>query len=283
LGSGAPVREPYDPSVTRYAEHLADAWAEFWSSRDASAVGRIYARPVAWWDVARGRGTELTGHDGVAAARDSHHAVARDLRLFVVRVIPGDAWVATEFVAVATEAGGRVGVPGCAWWRVDDDGRITREHWYWDWERRRVADETLAGHVPRGAGGDRGPRWYQDFASRLLATWDDDPPTMVDALYAPSVLFDTMGAGPDGVIRGAPTLRAAELRLADTLVERHSKVAEVAGSGPLVAFTHFTEARTPTGPRRTTPVARVLTVDENDLVVGDHTYLLRAWPARARR
>ena len=60
-------------------------------------------------------------------------------------------------------------------------------------------------------------------------------------------------------------------------------MAEVVGSGPLVAFTHFTEARTENGPRRITPTARVLTLDDDDRVVGDHTYLLRAWPTRGPR
>jgi hypothetical protein len=269
--------------VTRYAELLAEAWAEFWSGGDASAVGRMYARNVTWWDVARGRGKEAVGHDGLVAMRDAQHTAAREQRVFVVRVIPGDTWVATEFVVVATEAGARVGVPACAWWRVDDDGRIAREQWFWEWDRRRAADETLAGHTPRGDGDDRGPRWYRDFASRVMETWDEDPAAMVDAFYSPSVLFDTMGAGADGVFRGAPALRAAEVQVAATLLERHSKVAEVAGSGPLVAFTHFTEARTTNGPRRITPAARVLTLDADDLIVGDHTYLLRAWPARGRR
>ena len=75
----------------------------------------------------------------------------------------------------------------------------------------------------------------------------------------------------------------AERRLADQLVERSSTVGEVVGIGPVVAFTHFTEARSEGGARRTTPAARVLTLDDDDRVVGDHTYLLRAWPARGNR
>jgi hypothetical protein len=66
-------------------------------------------------------------------------------------------------------------------------------------------------------------------------------------------------------------------------VERSSKVGEVVGVGPVVAFTHFTDARTEAGERRTTPVARVLTLDDDERVVGDHTYLLRAWPGRPAR
>ena len=68
-----------------------------------------------------------------------------------------------------------------------------------------------------------------------------------------------MGAGPELVIRGADALRAAERRLAEQLVERSSKVGEVVGDRDrVVAFTHFTEARTSDGERRITPAARVL-------------------------
>lgn len=269
--------------MTRYAENIADAWAEFWSTLDAGGLSRIYARDVVWWDVALGRGTETRGHDGVLATREHHHGIAPGREIFVVRVVPGDVWIVVEFVAVAGEGARRLGVPGCVWLRVDDDGRIVREHWYWEWARRRAVDETLAGRTVGGGGGDRGPRWYRDFAARLMETWDDDPEAMVESFYAPEVRFDTMAAGPERGFRGAAALREAERQLAATLVERATKVAEVAGSGPLVAFTHFTEARTESGPRRVTPAARVLTIDEDDRVVGDHTYLLRAWPARGPR
>jgi hypothetical protein len=144
-------------------------------------------------------------------------------------------------------------------------------------------DNDLAGHAVAGGGGAREPRWYRHFVAELMATWDGDPPVMVDAFYAPGVVFDTMGAGSDSVIRGADALRAAERRLAERLVERSTKVGEVIGMGPVVAFTHFTDARTEGGPRRTTPAARVLTLDDDDRVVGDHMYLLRAWPARGSR
>jgi hypothetical protein len=269
--------------VTRYVDHLADAWCECWSADDAPAFARIYAREVVWWDVARGRGAACIGHDGLSRARDEVRAGAPRVRVFVERVVAGDPWVAVEFVAVAPEPGGRVGVPGCAWWRLDDDGRIIREHWYWEWARRRPVDDDLAGHAVAGSGGARDPHWYRSFVAELMGTWDGDPPTMVDAFYAPDVVFDTMGGGPDLVIRGAGALRAAEHRLAEQLVERSSKVGEVVGRGPVVAFTHLTDARTDGGPIRTTPAARVLTLDEDDHVVGDHTYLLRAWRARGAR
>jgi len=267
--------------VTRYAEHLADAWVECWSTDDDPAFARIYTRDVVWWDVARGRGTESTGHDGLMRARDAVRAAAPRVRLFVERLVVGDPWVAMEFVAVAPEAGARVGVPGCAWWRLDDDGRIIREHWYWDWARRLPIHDSLAGHSVPGGRVVREPRWYAQFVAELLRTWDGDPPTMVDAFYASDVVFDTMGAAPELVIRGAEALRAAERRLADQLVERSSKIGDVVGVGPVVAFTHVTAACTEGGERRITPVARVLTLDDDERVVGDHTYLLRAWPGRA--
>jgi hypothetical protein len=269
--------------VTRYVEHLADAWTECWSTDDAPAFARIYAREVVWWDVARGRGTEYAHLDGLMSAWDVVRAAAPRVRLFVERLVAGDPWVAVEFVAVAPEAKARVGVPGCAWWHVDDDGRITREHWFWEWARRRAVDDSLAGHSVAGGQVAREPRWYRQFVAELLGTWDGDPPTMVDAFYASEVVFDTMGAGPELTIRGADALRAAERRLGDQLVERSSKVGEVVGAGPVVAFTHFTDARTEHGERRTTPVARVLTLDDDERVVGDHTYLLRAWPGRPTR
>jgi len=270
--------------VTRYVDHLADAWTECWSTDDdAPAFARIYAREVIWWDVARGRGAECAGHDGLTRARVQVRDDAPRVRVFVERIVAGDPWVAVEFVAVAPESGGRVGMPGCAWWRLDDDGRIIREHWYWEWSRRRPVDDDLAGHAVAGGGGARDPRWYRTFVAELMGTWDGDPPVMVDAFYAPDVVFDTMGAGPELVIRGSDALRAAERRLADQLVERSSTVGEVVGMGPVVAFTHFTEARTDGGTRRTTPAARVLTLDADDRVVGDHTYLLRAWPVRGSR
>ncbi len=269
--------------MTRYADHLADAWSECWRSDDEPAFARIYAREVTWWDVARGRGTEYVGHDGLMQARDAVRGAAPRVRVFVERIVPGDPWIAVEFVAVAPEAGGRVGAPGCAWWRLDDDGRILREHWYWEWARRRPVDDDLAGHAVEGGGGNRDPRWYGSFVAELMGTWDGDPPVMVDAFYASDVVFDTMGSGPELVIRGADALRAAERRLSEQLVERSSKVGEVVGMGPVVAFTHFTEARTDGGTRRTTPAARVLTLDADDRVVGDHTYLLRAWPVRGSR
>jgi hypothetical protein len=268
--------------VTRFVDHLADAWAECWSVDDAPELARIYARDVVWWDVARGHGAECAGHDALTHVRDDVRAAAPRMRMFVERIIAGDPWVAIEFVAAAPEAGGRVGAPGCAWWRLDDDGRITLEHWYWEWERRRTVHDDLAGHAVRGGGGAREPRWYRMFVDELMGTWDGDPLVMVDAFYAPEVVFDTMGA-PDLVIHGADALRAAERRLAAQLVERSSKVGEVVGVGPVVAFTHVTEARTEHGIWRTTPVARVVTLDDDDRVVGDHTYLLRAWPARGGR
>jgi hypothetical protein len=264
--------------VTRYVDHLADAWAESWSSDDAPAFARIYAREVVWWDVARGRGAEHVGHEGLAGARDDVRAGAPRVRIFVERLVAGDPWIAVEFVAVAPESGRRVGVPGCAWWRLDDDGRITREHWYWEWRRRRTVDDSLAGHTMTGGEVTREARWYRTFVAELLGTWDGDPPTMVDAFYASNLVFDTMGAGPELVFRGADALRSAERRLGEQLVERSSTVGEVVGVGPIVAFTHFTDARTERGERRTTPVARVLTLDDDERVLGDHTYLLRAWP-----
>jgi hypothetical protein len=270
--------------VTRYVDHLADAWTECWSADDdAPAFARIYAREVAWWDVARGRGTERAGHDGLTRARDDVRVTAPRVRFFVERLVAGDPWTAVEFVAVAREPAGRVGVPGCAWWRLDDDGRITREHWYWEWTRRRPVDDSLAGHSVPGGRVAREARWYRQFVAELLGTWDGDPPTMVDAFYASDVVFDTMAAGPELVIRGADALRAAERRLGEQLVERSSKVGEVVGVGPVLAFTHFTDARTEAGERRTTPVARVLTLDDDERVVGDHTYLLRAWSGRPAR
>jgi len=112
--------------VTRYVDHLADAWTECWSTDDdAPAFARIYAREVIWWDVARGRGAECAGHDGLTRARVQVRDDAPRVRVFVERIVAGDPWVAVEFVAVAPESGGRVGMPGCAWWRLDDDGRIT--------------------------------------------------------------------------------------------------------------------------------------------------------------
>ena len=269
--------------MTRYVDHLADAWTECWSTDDAPEFARIYAREAGWWDVARGRGTDLAGHYGLTRARDAVRTAAPRVRFFVERLLSGDPWVAVEFVAVAPEPGSRVGVPGCAWWRLDDDGRIIREHWYWEWARRRLVEDSLAGHSVAGGRVAREPRWYRQFVAELLGTWDGDPPTMVDAFYASEVVFDTMGAGPELVIRGADALRAAERRLGDQLVERSSKVGEVVGVGPLVAFTHFTEARTADGERRIIPVARVLTLDDDERVVGDHTYLLRAWRSRAAR
>ena len=89
------------------------------------------------------------------------------MRVFVERIVAGDPWIAVEFVAVAPEAGGRVGVPGCAWWRLDDDGRILREHWYWEWARRRPVDDDLAGHTVEGGGGNRDPRWYRTVRGRV--------------------------------------------------------------------------------------------------------------------
>jgi len=270
--------------VTRYADHLADAWAECWSSADdAPAFALIYAREVTWWDVARGRGTEYVGHDGLAQARDAVRSVAPRVRVFVERIVAGDPWIAVEFVAVAPESGTRVGAPGCAWWRLDDDGRILREHWYWDWARRQLVHDDLAGHAVDGAGANREPGWYRTFVAELMGTWDGDPPVMVDAFYADAVVFDTMGSAPELVILGSDALRAAERRLAEQLVERSSKIGEVVGMGPVVAFTHFTEARTDGGTRRTTPAARVLTLDADNRVVGDHAYVLRAWPVRGSR
>jgi hypothetical protein len=270
--------------VTRYVDHLADAWVECWSNDDdGPAFARIYAREVVWWDVARGRGAECVGHEGLARARDEVRAAAPRVRVFVERIVAGEPWIAVEVVAVAPEAGGRVGVPGCVWWRLDDDGRIIREHWYWEWARRRPVDDDLAGHAVAGGSVAREAPWYRTFVAELLGTWDGDPPTMVDAFYASNVVFDTMGGGRELAIRGADALRVAERRLAQQLVERSSKVGEVVGVGPVVAFTHFTDARTDDGDRRTTPVARVLTLDDDERIVGDHTYLLRAWPRRGSR
>src|SRR5262249_21358612 len=147
---------------------------------------------------------------GLVRAREGVRAAAPRLRAFVERLVGGDPWVAVEFVAVAPEAGARVGMPGCAWWRLDDDGRIVREHWYWEWARRRRVDDSWAGHAVAGGHVVREARWYQQFVAELLGTWDGDPPTMVDAFYASDVVFDTMGAWPERAIRGAEALRMAE-------------------------------------------------------------------------
>jgi SnoaL-like domain len=269
--------------VTGYLAHLAEVWSEVWSSEESGTVARIYARDVVWWDVARGRGTESVGHDALTAARNTRLVHAHDTAVEVERLVSGDGWTAVEFLVFASERGRRVGAPGCAWWQLDDDGRIAREHVYFEWDRRRPVDGSIAGHTVRAADVAREPRWYRQFVQNVAETWDADPPAVVDRFYAPDVVFDTMGAGPEYVIRGADALRYAARYLAEQLVDRKSKIGEVAGSGPLVAFTHFTEACAHDGPRRTTPVARVLTIDAADRIVGDHTYLLRAWPARGRR
>ena len=126
--------------------HLADAWAEFWSTRDAGALGRIYARDVVWWDVALGRGTEARGHDGLTAARaHSTTTSLRDARSSWCASSPATCGSRWSSWPSRTRHGSRVGVPGCAWLRLDDDGRIMREHWYWEWARRRARRRTIAG------------------------------------------------------------------------------------------------------------------------------------------
>src|SRR5262249_1043836 len=163
--------------VTRYVEHLADAWCECWSTDgDAPAFARIYAREVLWWDVARGRGTECRGHDGLVTAREAVRATAPRVRLYVERLAVGDPWGAG-----AREVGGRGGVPGWAGGRAAGEGGVVREHWYWEWARRRPVDDSLAGHAVAGGRVVRDERWYRQFVAELLGTWDGDPPTMVDA------------------------------------------------------------------------------------------------------
>lgn len=269
--------------MTRYAQHLADAWAEFWSAGDTRAAAVVYARDVRWWDVARGRGKEAAGRDAIVVERAAITDGADRFGLSVRRVVPAVDAVAVEFVVAARECGALVAAPACAFWRVDGDGRIAREQWFWDWSGRGPAEPSIVGHTVVGAGGERGPRWYRNFATEVLAAWDASPPAMVDQYYAADVVFDTMGAGSSRVLRGADALRDAETRLEARLVERRTRVAEVVGAGPLVACAHFTEARTAEGPRRTTPVARVWTLGADNRIVSDHTYLVRAWPPRSRR
>jgi hypothetical protein len=270
--------------VTRYVEHVADAWAEFWSSDDERAATILYARTTEWWDVRRGRATDVKGRGAVLDVRRAWRAHAERFAVHVTRLVPDEDAVAVEFVAVASECGAPVATPGCAWWQLDDDGRIVREHWFWDWRARAPAESSLAGHVVRGSGGQRDGPWYRAFVHDVLETWDRSPPEMVDAFYADAVVFDEMGTGPEGVIRGATALRAAEALLAERLVDRRSTIGDVAGAGPLVGCTHFTVARALDGPRRTTPIARVWTLDDDDRIVSDHAYLLPAWtPAGGRR
>lgn len=267
----------------RYVEHLADAWAELWSTDGERAATLVYAREVVWWDVARGRGREAHGRAAVVAERDRLRAVAAGLRLTVVRAVPGHPAVAIEFVGAAPGRDGTVAAPGCAWWRLDDDGRICREQWFFDWASRRRADPTIAGHAVRGEGEPRSVRWARGFVTRLLEAWDADPVAAVDAFCAHDVIVDAMGPHGTLVVYGVADLRAAQARLASSLIERRTRIGEVTAADAVVACTHFTDARTATGPLRTTPVARVLTLDAQDKVVGDHVYLLRAWPRRGRR
>ncbi|GMU79373.1 MAG: hypothetical protein AMXMBFR46_21650 [Acidimicrobiia bacterium] len=273
--------------MTRYAEHLADAWSEFWSTGDARAAVVIYARGVQWWDVGRGRGTEAVGPESLAAVHRAHHWSADRFGVHVRRLVAGASGAAVEFVATARDCHSWSAAPGCAFWRVDGDGRITHERWYWDWSGRQSATPSVEGHtVPGGGARDardaRDDAWYRRFATDLLRAWDASPVRVVDRSCAGDVVLDLMGRGPDGVHRGSAAVRAAMEHLDTDLVERSSRVDEVVGAGPLVAVSHLTETRTTGGPRRTTPVAQVLTLDDHDQIVSSHAYVARAWP-RGRR
>lgn len=268
--------------MTRYAEHLADAWSEFWSTGDARAAGVIYARDAQWWDVGRGRGAEAVGPDALAAVHRAQLWSADRFGVAAHRLVAGAGDVAVEFVATARGCDAWSVAPGCAFWRVDDDGRIKHERWYWDWSRRESATPSVAGHTVPGGGGARDAAWYRRFATDLLRAWDASPVRVVDRFGAGDVVLDLMGRGPDGVHRGLAAVRAAMDHLDADLVERSSRVDEVVGAGPLVAVSHLTETRTTDGPRRTTPVAQVLTLDDHDRIVSSHAYVARAWP-RGRR
>lgn len=274
-------------SVSRFVEHLTDAWSELWNGGDARSAAMVYAPDVVFWNVGRGPGAEVSGTDALIGERFAFLARADRLGVLVRRAVVDDGLAVVEFVIAADECGAPVAAPGCAWWWFDDNGRIAREEWWFDRERWAPADPAVAGHDVESRADDPGPVARRELAEGVVRALDASPAAAVARFWAHDAVVDLMGgdfaAGREVVLRGRTALRDAAAREAADLVGCATTVLSVGGAGPVVAWTQVTEGTTPSGTRRAVPSARVCTLDLHGRIAGEHRYVLRAWPDRAPR
>ena len=252
--------------MSRFVTHLTDAWGEYWSGGDSRAAGLIYRPDVRFWNVARGRTAEVLGVDAVAGERFAHLTRSDRVGVVVGATVVDGPVVVVEFVLTTSECGSPAAVPGCAWWWVDDDGRIGREEWWIDPAGGGPASPDVAGHPLRGDADDPGPEFRRRLVDRIVEAADADPDAAVG--YAAGAIVDLMGEGP-------PTDPAPADR-------RVTTVHEIAGSGPFLAWTSLT-VEDVDGGTRTRPEARVCALDADGRIAGEHRYRLRPWPARPPR
>ena len=255
--------------MSRFVEHLTDAWGEYWSGGDARAAGLIYGADVAFWNVARGRTGEVVGVDAVSGERFALLTRSDRAGVVVSTTLVDGPIVVVEFVLTTAECGAPAATPGCAWWWVDDQGRITREEWWLDPAAGGPASPEIAGRPLRSDAPDPGPEHRRRLVERIVEAGDADPMARVG--YAADAVVDRMGADP------------ASPGVDTDVAERTTTVHALAGSGPFVAWTEVTVEVGSDGAARTRPTAHVAVLDRDGRIAGEHVYRLRPWSTRAHR
>lgn len=263
------------------ANELAARWAAFWDADTAAPARDLYGEGVAIEDGQRGPQSRATGLESIVARRCEAFLQVPDQRVTVVRTIVAREWTVAEYVVQGTSKDDpcRQAQPGVVWLRADRDGRIAFERTYFEWQKRRPDRGTSAGRVYSGDGRQRTQEWYRDFAERLAALWTNDFERMCSELYAEDQTLDLMGGGPGGIQRNRAELLAAEKGLNERIPVRRMTVFDVAGEAGLLAFTHvIVSARSWSARQRYWPVCLVLTLDDDDRVVSDHSYVMNERP-----
>jgi hypothetical protein len=267
--------------MSEAADELAARWAAFW---DASALGYesdLYAEQAQIEDGQRGPESRKTGAGLILSRRNDSLRRISDQRVTAVRSVAAGEWTAVEFVVQGTDEADTIrhAQPGVAWLRVDPEGRITFQRSYFEWQKRRPDRGSAAGRVYLGSGRQRSQAWYRGFAERLAELWATDYVRMCNELYAEDQTLDLMGGAPESIQRNRKQLLAAETSLHERIPVRKMTVFDVAGEAGLLAFTHvIVSARSWQARQRYWPVCLVLTLDGDDRVISDHSYVMDARP-----
>jgi hypothetical protein len=263
------------------AENLAARWATFWDADTAEPDSGLYAEAAQIEDGQRGPSSRKVGRENVLEWRQGMLREIPDQRVTIARVVECGEWRVAEFVVQGTSAGDscRQAYPGVVWLRVDADGRIASQCSYFEWSKRRPDHASSAGRVYAGEGRQRTQAWYRSFADRLAELWSSDYVRMCHELYAEHQTLDLMGGGPQGIQRSRAQLLDAEKGLHARIPVRKMTVLDLIGERGLLAFTHvIVSARSWDRPLRYWPVCLVLTLDDDDMVISDHSHVMNARP-----
>ena len=263
------------------ADDLAARWAAFWDADTAHPDGRLYADDARMEDGQRGPSSLAVGRESVLGRRREMLREIPDQRVTIARTVECGEWTVAEFVVQGTSAGDpcRQAYPGVVWLQVDEAGRVAFQRSYFEWSKRQPDHAAAGGRVYAGEGRQRTQSWYRGFADRLAELWSSDYERMCRELYAEHQTLDLMGGGPTGIQRNRAQLLAAEQGLHSRIPVRRMTVIDVIGERGLLAFTHvIVSARSWERPLRYWPVCLVLTLDDSDMVISDHSYVMNARP-----